>query len=101
MVTTRQLYVYDIGNAMATNFDNFSVIKRHDTSLPLYLHVAHAVAHTGGGLVNLQAPERFASANDHIAHSARRLYAGKYNTPLNTVSKALENCLSETVLVLS
>ncbi|XP_075972028.1 arylsulfatase B-like [Anticarsia gemmatalis] len=52
------------------------VIRNHNTSVPLYVHISHAAAHVGGGCVNLQAPEESIAANDHIAHSARRLYAG-------------------------
>lgn len=48
----------------------------HDTSVPLYLHIAYAAPHTGGGYVNLQTPEEDIAANHHIAHSARRLFAG-------------------------
>ncbi|XP_049869905.1 arylsulfatase B-like [Pectinophora gossypiella] len=56
------------------------VIRDHNTSSPLYLHVSHAAAHVGGALVNLQAPLDTVAANDHIAHSARRLYAGMVST---------------------
>lgn len=56
---------------------SIAVIKEHDTSFPLYLHLAHAAAHVGGALVNLQAPGEDVAANSHIAHSARRLYAGE------------------------
>nr|XP_021188858.2 arylsulfatase B isoform X1 [Helicoverpa armigera] len=52
------------------------LIRNHDTSTPLYLHISHAAPHIGGGYVNLQPPEELIAANEHIAHSARRLYAG-------------------------
>ncbi|KAF9405502.1 hypothetical protein HW555_013793 [Spodoptera exigua] len=52
------------------------LIRNHDTSVPLYLHMSHAAPHVGGGFVNLQTPEDLIAANDHIAHSPRRLYAG-------------------------
>ncbi|XP_028030981.1 arylsulfatase B-like [Bombyx mandarina] len=52
------------------------IIRNHDINKPLYLHVCHAAPHAGGGLVHLQTPEDTINANDHIAHSARRLYAG-------------------------
>ncbi|KAG6450906.1 arylsulfatase B [Manduca sexta] len=52
------------------------IIRDHDTSTPLYLHVAHAAPHVGGGSVNLQATEDSLEENIHIAHPARKLYAG-------------------------
>ncbi|KAM3967360.1 arylsulfatase B-like [Aphomia sociella] len=52
------------------------IIRTHNTSIPLYLHISHAAPHAGGGLVNLQPPFDSIGANEHIAHSARRLYAG-------------------------
>ncbi|XP_022825451.1 arylsulfatase B-like [Spodoptera litura] len=52
------------------------LIRNHDPSVPLYLHISHAAPHVGGGFVNLQTPEDLIAANDHIAHSPRRLYAG-------------------------
>ncbi|KAJ8727644.1 hypothetical protein PYW07_001763 [Mythimna separata] len=53
-----------------------NLIRDHDTSSPLYLHIAHAAPHVGGGYINLQPPEDLIAANDHIAHTARRYYAG-------------------------
>nr|WBB28744.1 sulphatase [Yponomeuta cagnagella] len=52
------------------------LIREHDTSEPLYLQLSHAAPHAGGGLVSLQAAPASIDSNDHIAHSARRLYAG-------------------------
>ncbi|XP_053603848.1 arylsulfatase B-like [Plodia interpunctella] len=53
------------------------IIREHNTSTPLYLHISQASPHAGGGLVNLQPPVESIAANEHIAHSARRLYAGQ------------------------
>lgn len=53
------------------------VIQNHNSSEPLYLHLSHAAPHIGGALVNLQTPTDTIAANSHIAHSARRMYAGK------------------------
>ncbi|XP_059046112.1 arylsulfatase B-like [Achroia grisella] len=52
------------------------IIRGHNVSVPLYLHISHAAPHVGGGLVNLQPPLDSIEANAHIAYSARRLYAG-------------------------
>ncbi|KAI5646463.1 sulfatase domain-containing protein [Phthorimaea operculella] len=52
------------------------VIRDYNGSAPLYLHISHAAPHVGGALVNLQAPAEYITANEHIAHSARRNYAG-------------------------
>ncbi|KAJ2952212.1 hypothetical protein O0L34_g4490 [Tuta absoluta] len=52
------------------------VIRDYNGSAPLYLHLSHAAPHTGGALVNLQTPAENIAANEHIAHSARRNYAG-------------------------
>ncbi|KPJ19475.1 Arylsulfatase B [Papilio machaon] len=52
------------------------IIRNHDRTVPLYLQLSHAAPHTGGGLVNLQTPADTIAANSHIAHSARRTYAG-------------------------
>ncbi|XP_031766684.2 arylsulfatase B-like [Galleria mellonella] len=52
------------------------IIRDHNTSVPLYLHISHAAPHAGGGFVNLQPPLDSIEANGYIAHSARRLYAG-------------------------
>ncbi|KAJ0178804.1 hypothetical protein K1T71_005579 [Dendrolimus kikuchii] len=51
------------------------VIREHNISWPLYLHISHAAPHIGGGGVTLQPREEDIVANSHIAHNARRLYA--------------------------
>ncbi|XP_063360593.1 arylsulfatase B-like [Cydia amplana] len=53
-----------------------NLIRNHNTTKPLYLHVSHAAPHTGGGLVSLQPPVNTLAENSHIAHTARRMYAG-------------------------
>ncbi|XP_026322207.1 arylsulfatase B-like [Hyposmocoma kahamanoa] len=80
------------------------VIRNHDTSSPLYLHMSHAAPHTGGGLVNLQPPEDTIAPNNHIAHSARRLYAGLVTSLDRSVGHivaalAEKNILKNTVIV--
>ncbi|CAH2071333.1 unnamed protein product, partial [Iphiclides podalirius] len=52
------------------------IIQNHNSTYPLYLHLSHAAPHVGGGMVNLQTPTDTIAANSHIAHSARRMYAG-------------------------
>ena len=54
-----------------------TVIRNHDTSVSLYLHISHEAI--GGGYVKLQPPEDLIAVNDHITHLARRLYAGNQN----------------------
>lgn len=79
----------------------FAVIKEHNVSSPLYLHVAHAAAHVGGGLVNLQAPGEDVAANSHIAHSARRLYAGQSYVSIVLPSRSYGNPIFHVVNILS
>ncbi|XP_063824556.1 arylsulfatase B-like [Ostrinia nubilalis] len=52
------------------------VIREHNTSTPLYLHISHAAPHIGGALTDLQPPLDSLKDNEYIAHPLRRLYAG-------------------------
>ncbi|KAG7308242.1 hypothetical protein JYU34_006920 [Plutella xylostella] len=52
------------------------LIRSHDSARPLFLQVSHAAPHAGGGMVSLQPPPGAVAWNHHVAHSARRLYAG-------------------------
>ncbi|KAL4707922.1 hypothetical protein ACJJTC_013713 [Scirpophaga incertulas] len=80
------------------------VIRKHNTSKPLYLHISHAAPHVGGGLVSLQPPLESLKANSHIAHSARRLYAGlvtSLDVSIGNIvaSLAERNILQNTIIV--
>ncbi|RVE43405.1 hypothetical protein evm_011942 [Chilo suppressalis] len=80
------------------------VIRNHNTSVPLYLHLSHATPHIGGGLVTLQPPLDSVEANKHIVHSARRLYAGLVTTLDNSVGNIIavlaeRDILQNTIIV--
>ncbi|KAL0882401.1 hypothetical protein ABMA27_000885 [Loxostege sticticalis] len=52
------------------------VIREHNASTPLYLHLSHAAPHIGGALADLQPPLDSLKDNEYIAHPLRRLFAG-------------------------
>lgn len=53
------------------------VIRGHNVSTPLFLHVAHNAPHAGNAGGALQPPLYSTVRNRHVANSDRRLYAGK------------------------
>ncbi|XP_013190225.2 arylsulfatase B [Amyelois transitella] len=80
------------------------IIRDHNVSSPLYLHISQASPHAGGGLVNLQPPAESIAANAHIAHSARRLYAGQVTSLDKSVGQivavlAEKDILQNTIIV--
>ncbi|XP_013164812.1 PREDICTED: arylsulfatase B-like [Papilio xuthus] len=65
-----QRYIVDALTDRAVN-----VIRQHNSSSPLFLHITHNAPHAGNGGGALQPPLYSSIKHQHIANSDRRLYA--------------------------
>ncbi|XP_013139142.1 PREDICTED: arylsulfatase B-like isoform X2 [Papilio polytes] len=65
-----QRYIVD-----ALTHQAVSVIRHHNSSTPLFLHITHNAPHAGNGGGALQPPLYSSIKHRHIANSDRRLYA--------------------------
>ncbi|KAI8424447.1 hypothetical protein MSG28_002935 [Choristoneura fumiferana] len=80
------------------------VINSHNTSQPLFLHLAHNAPHAGNPGASLQPPLYSSVKNGHIASPDRRLYAEMVthlDQSIGQVVKALadKNILDDTIIV--
>ncbi|XP_068631127.1 arylsulfatase B-like [Battus philenor] len=84
-----QRYIVDALTDRAIN-----IIRQHNSSCPLFLHVTHNAPHAGNGGAALQPPLFSTINNRHIANSDRRLYA-EIVTHVDKSVGEIVNALSE------
>ncbi|CAK1598752.1 unnamed protein product [Parnassius mnemosyne] len=80
------------------------IIRRHNSSCPLFLHVTHNAPHAGNDGAALQPPLYSSVRHRHIANSNRRLYAevvSKVDQSVGEIVKALSdmNMLEDTIII--
>ncbi|KAG7308075.1 hypothetical protein JYU34_006717 [Plutella xylostella] len=80
-----------LGDALTDRAIN--IIRRHNASQPLFLHLAHNAPHAGNSGGALQPPLYTTVKNRHIANSDRRLYAD--------IVTHLDRCVGQVVRALA
>ena len=59
---------------------SLDIIARHNSSVPLFLYLAHLAVHSGNPYSPLQAPDETVNKFSYIKDEQRRKFAGEFYT---------------------
>ncbi|XP_055316309.1 arylsulfatase I isoform X3 [Sitodiplosis mosellana] len=100
---------YDLHGQYTTDIitnESVRIVRSHNTSIPLFLYIAHAAVHSGNPYNPLPAPDSTTSKFTHISDFARRKYAAMmthldYSVGAVVHALSQNNMLNDSIIIFS